>query len=191
MKLAALAIASLVALVDTRIADACEPATTCGDEFCWGSIGVIEGTIEESPLTENFRSSILIHVTNAWGMTDGIPVGTNARLATGAIFSGEDIGKSYVLYLERNSEGDLSIERGITLADYWTTMCFGADVTAEQIATTALAQDCYHTLTPVEPDPPHCPTGVGFGCDAGGSRGAGSLAVVVVGLVAGRRRRRR
>jgi uncharacterized protein (TIGR03382 family) len=188
MKLAAIALAALASLVDARVADACEPETTCGDQFCWGALAVADATILSMPTTENYRTSILVHVTNAWGMTDGVQIGGNATLKTTMTFSDQDIGKSYVLYLERNDEGNLSIERAVDLADYWTTMCLGADATPESLATVVLAPDCYHTLTPVEPPPPHCPTGIG--CDAGGARGGAPFALALAGLVIRRRRRR-
>jgi hypothetical protein len=190
MKLVALALASLVALVDARVADACgPPAPTCGDEFCTGPIGVMEATIEGSPITENFETTILIHVTNGWGMTDGIPVGSDRTLKTTQPFSDEDLGKSYVLYLERNRDGDLSIQRRLDLTDYYATMCFGDGVTAESVATVALADDCYLTLTPTGPSSDGgCPTGID--CSTGGARSGLPIAFALAGLVVRRRRRR-
>jgi hypothetical protein len=189
MKLAALVLASLVALVDARAADACEPETTCGDQFCSGPLAVVDATILSMPTTENYRTSILVHVTNAWGTTDGIQVGGNQTLMTSWTFTEQDVGKSYVLYVDRNGESNLSIDRAVDLTDYWTNDCFGADASPEGIATAVLAPDCYHMLTPVEPPPPHCPTGVD--CNAGGARGGAPLALVLGGLVIRRRRRRR
>lgn len=188
MKLAAVVLASLAALVDARVADACSPAPTCGDELCWGPIAVVDATIISKPTTENDRSSILVHVTNAWGETNGLPIGGNATLGTTQTFTDDDIGKSYVLYLERNDLGNLSILRTVDLADYQTTMCIGADATPESLATVALAPDCYHILTPVEPPPPRCPDGVT--CSAGGALGGSPVALALAGLVARRRRRR-
>jgi uncharacterized protein (TIGR03382 family) len=190
MKLATILLfASVIWAASARVAAACQPAPTCGDEFCWGSIAVMEATLVSMPTTENFRTTVLVHVTNAWGMTDGIPVGGNATLATTQGFSDDDIGTSLVLYLERNSDGDLSIERRVDLADSWTTMCFGADVTAETIATIALQTDCYHTLTPVQPENPRCPSGPG--CNAGGAASGGPIALLLAGLVIRRRRQKK
>lgn len=183
MKLAVLAL--LVALVDAGTADACEPETTCGDQFCAGPLAVLDATIVSMPTTENFRTTILIHVNSAWGTTDGIQVGANQTIMTSTTFTDQDIGKSYVLYIDRDEAG-LSIDRAIDLADYWTTRCF-ADATPESIATVVLSTDCYHTLTPVEPPPPHCPNGID--CNAGGARGGLPLVLVLGGLVIRRRRR--
>jgi uncharacterized protein (TIGR03382 family) len=191
MKLAAASLlVSLATLAEPGVADACgPPAPTCGDEFCTGPVGVMEATIASSPTTENYQASIVIHVIHGWGMTDGIPEGSDRTLKTSAIFSGEDIGKTYVLYLERDGDGDLTIQRRVDLTEYYSTMCFGADVTAESIATIALETDCYHMLTPFEPDPGHCPDA--NGCNAGGAVGGGPLALLLAGLVVGRRRRQK
>lgn len=189
MKLAALALVALVSLVDSaQVAEACgRPEPTCGEEFCSGAIGVMEATIVSPPTTENFETSVVIHVTSGWGMTDGIPAGSDRTLETTQIFRQEDVGKSFVLYLVRNSDGDLSIQRGVDLAEYQTTKCFGDDVTAEKIATIVLADDCDITLTPGGPSSGGCPDDT---CNAGGAAGGSPIALTLAGLVARRRRRR-
>jgi hypothetical protein len=188
MKLVALALASLVALVDARVADACEPAPSCGREFCWGSTGVLEATIVSAPVTENYETTIAIHVTGAWGATDTLGPGSDATIKTNWLFGPDDVGKSWVLYMSGGESGLRVIDRKVDLADYYTTMCFGPDVTAEAIAAIELAPECYHTLTPTEPSSGGCPNGIE--CSTGSARGGLPIAFALAGLVIRRRRRR-
>jgi hypothetical protein len=189
MKLTGVVFATLVALMDVRAADACEPEPTCGREFCWGSTGVLEATIVSAPVTENYETTIAIHVTNAWGATDTLGPGSDATIKTNWIFGPDDVGKSWVLFMTGGESGFRVIDRKVDLADYYTTMCFGADVTAESIAAVELSPGCYHTLTPVEPSAPACPNGIE--CSTGSARGGLPIVLSLAGLVTGRRRRRR
>lgn len=191
MKLAVVALACLVSVVDARVADACgPPEPTCGENFCSTAVvGLIEATVASLPTTENFVTSVAVHVTSGWGMTDGIPAGSDVTLVTAQIFRQEDVGRSFVLYLVR-SGGDLTIQRGIDLTERWATKCFGDDVTAETLATIVLAEDCDLTLSPGGPSSGDgCPDE--NTCNAGGAVGGSPIALALGGLVLRRRRRLR
>lgn len=188
MKLLAVA-ATLIAMSSVHPAEACEPAPTCGDEFCRGVTTVVEGTLTatHSPDVEG-HSTATIDLTAVYGDGTGLTVGSSTTIGTGQFypFREGDTGKSLVLGLIRDANGTLQIELRSEVGDFYVAECFGADATAATMADVMLSPSCDATL---DPNPTANPCENRMYCDAGGGRG--SLWVLAAfGLVIRRRPRR-
>lgn len=190
MKFLAVA-ATLIAVSSVRPAEACEPAYTCGDEFCRGVTTVVEGTVAaiRSPDVEGHNTAT-IDVTAVYGDATGLTPGSSTTIDLGPFYSLQDgdLGKSLVFGLTRSTEGALQIEQRIDLADRYTPECFGASATPATVADALLSPSCDAILVPNPPPNPACPDGPIY-CDAGGARGS-LWVLAALGLVVRRRARR-
>lgn len=186
MKLAALTLASLVALAIPRIAGACEPYETCGDQLCLGGTAVVEAEVLAVDLSA-YGAPVDLHVVATYGDMTGFVPGTDVTVANYSVFGNNTVGRTLPLLVTTDTDGTRRVSVNLDPSDLPAVGCIDANATTAEIADIVLSPDCYQTLTPVEPPPPDCPDGIE--CNAGSARGGLPL-VLALGLIARRRRNR-
>ncbi len=195
MKLLAVTAALIALSSAARRAEACEPAYTCGDEYCRGLTTVVEGTVEaiRAPDVEG-RNTATINITAVYGDGTGLVAGSSNTIDLGE-YAGDiwplrdgDVGKTLVFGITRAADG-LNIETRTELTDPYSAECFGTGASSATVADALLSPSCYETLVPNSPPPPACPDGP-FACSAGGSAGGSLWLLAALGLVVRRRARR-
>jgi hypothetical protein len=185
MKSAAVALVSLLALAVPRIADACEPYQTCGDQLCVGGTAVVEADVLAVELSV-YGGPADLHIVAIYGDMTGFVPDTDVTVANYGVFGSTTVGKRLPLLVTRDTDGTPRISVNLDPSDLPAVGCLDPNATTAEIADIVLSPDCYHTLTPVEPPPPDCPDGA---CNAGRGR-AGLPLMLVLGLALRRRRGR-
>ncbi len=183
MKSVAVALASLLAIAAPRIADACEPYQTCGDQLCLGGTAVIEAEVVAVELS--YMGPVELHIVATYGDTTGLAPGSDITVLNYSVFGTNTVGKTLPLLVTRDDDGAPRIAANLDPSDLPAVGCIDSAATTAEIADIVLSPDCYPMLTPVEPPPPDCPDGA---CNAGRGR-AGLPLVLVLGLAIRRRRR--
>lgn len=183
-----LAATLLLCVVQTRPADACSPAPTCGDEFCRGTTTVIDGTLVAIGGNGGQDATATIEIAVVYGDAGQLAPGMTRTIETTFYpFRDGDLGAQRIFTATRDASGVLQIDSVHAATDYSVVECFGPDVPSATMADVLLSPSCYETLVPEPPKGPVCP---GPYCNAGGKTGL-PWVLAGLGLVLRRRRTRK
>jgi MYXO-CTERM domain-containing protein len=191
MKLAVAAV-SFLALAPPRSADACTEPPTCGQELCLAPVAIVQAVFVRGTDLATERTKATLRIDSLHGDAAELVVGSEVTLPAPWMFGTDHVGKTFIVYLDRDSGNMLRVSHKLEPAGYEVTNCFGAGATTADVAGTLLSPTCSEMLDFHAKPPPQvaCVVNGPFACSAGGDAGAGLLLVAaVLGLVRARRRR--